>query len=988
MSISKDKIILEGFIKKKSPKAFLGRHAWQARYFVLWEHQLCYYKRKEDTDDESKCLGFLLVENMSGVIVMKDKSVGRFNVVLEGVDRQFELLADNDVEMKQWVDSIQAALKKYGKRPISLAPNMTPSGTTASEAKFWKPKIHQKILKERRQAISAETGSLKFDPQTLASRIYDKSDATRSLILRAIKKSLAFRIMDDKDLLETVSLMWQETYSQGDVVLYEHRPAHIFYVIVQGSFAALSSTISNSSNTSSSSMSTPPPPPPPPPPSSSSNNNSRTSSIVSSPMHGTVPNNNNSGIPAHNKSLSVNITAELDNYNSHPATPMSPDSTTSYTLPSGAKSGILAAGECFGELALLYDSVATHTVTALENSVCFAIDRAQYKRLIAAASQKRFISRVNFLKTTSLLSQLPETLIKQIAEALEERQYESGDVIIKQGEPGDAFYIVQSGEAEASRDGVVVHHYQHQGEYFGERALIKNEQRGATITALTPVSVLYLTRRDFVALMGRMEETLVHGVRKYSILNRELNDVPTHDVSAYMQDNHDGVSSSGANTGTIPPPPPPPPSNTTGNNMTDGLPPIPTMSALQSNNNNNTTVTNGGVPSLRTLRIHSNVTNNVSSDVNVSHNNGLNGIPTISSLSNDQSLPPTLPTFADIASQSEPTTITLPTTITTTPNESASLKLNDLRVVGTLGRGTFGHVQLVADKHEQTYALKAVNKAHVMKHNQIPHILNERAVMLELNHPFIVRLYTTMRDKNFLYFLLEPSLGGELFSLLRQNDRFDNDTSRFYAAIVISVFQYMHSKDILYRDLKPENLLMDSDGYIKVTDFGFAKKTKDRTYTFCGTPDYLAPEIVASAGHHTGADWWTVGILIYEMLAGFTPFYDDAGPTQMYSKILAGKLSFPHFVSPAAQNLIASLLQTKPTRRLGVLLGGADVIKKHSWFDGFDWNALHKREIKAPIHINIKDKYDLSNFDVYPDEDLEDDDYVLDPNNPDWDTVF
>ena len=313
--------------------------------------------------------------------------------------------------------------------------------------------------------------------------------------------------------------------------------------------------------------------------------------------------------------------------------------------------------------------------------------------------------------------------------------------------------------------------------------------------------------------------------------------------------------------------------------------------------------------------------------------------------------------------------------------------LADLRVVGTLGRGTFGHVQLVADKAENTYALKAVNKSHVVRHNQVPHILSERAVMVELDHPFIVRLHRTMHDKSYVYFLLEPALGGELFSLLRIADRFDNDTARFYAAIVVVVFQYLHNKDILYRDLKPENLLIDPQGYMKFTDFGFAKKTKDRSYTFCGTPEYLPPEIISGSGHFRGVDFWALGVLIYEMLVGYTPFYDDAGPTQMYSRILAGKVVFPPGISPAAQDVIRGLLQPKPTRRLGVLLGGAEVIKNHPWFKGFDWAALINKTLPAPIQVNVKDKYDISNFDTYDEENEEEEDLV-DPTNPDWDKVF
>ena len=158
---------------------------------------------------------------------------------------------------------------------------------------------------------------------------------------------------------------------------------------------------------------------------------------------------------------------------------------------------------------------------------------------------------------------------------------------------------------------------------------------------------------------------------------------------------------------------------------------------------------------------------------------------------------------------------------------------------------------------------------------QVDHVKTEKKILEELNHPFIVNLFGAFQDDKNLYLLLEYVIGGEFFSHLRKAGRFPNDTAKFYAAQITLVFEHLHSMMILYRDLKPENLLLDSDGNCKVTDFGFAKKVEYRTWTLCGTPEYLAPEIILSKGHGKAVDWWALGILMYEMLAGYPPFYDE-----------------------------------------------------------------------------------------------------------------
>jgi len=327
---------------------------------------------------------------------------------------------------------------------------------------------------------------------------------------------------------------------------------------------------------------------------------------------------------------------------------------------------------------------------------------------------------------------------------------------------------------------------------------------------------------------------------------------------------------------------------------------------------------------------------------------------------------------------------------------TTNLDFKDLTVIGTLGKGSFGHVQLVHDKTGKTYALKGVSKGMIVETGQQGHIMSEKDVMAQLKHPFLINLYQTFKDSDRLYFLLEPVLGGELFSFLRNQTLFTEETSRFYAANVLLAFEYMHSFDIVYRDLKPENLLIDEKGYIKITDFGFAKEiSSGRTWTLCGTPDYLAPEIVAGKGHGKGVDWWTLGILIYEMLASYPPFY-DRDTMKTYQKIMTGAIEWPEHFSRPATSIIKKLLYRRPTRRLGVVKGGAMLIKNHMWFNSFfasqdadgksGWDRLLNRELKAPMLPKIADSKDLSNFEDVDEEEEPHVDYEDDGSN--WDAKF
>lgn len=295
------------------------------------------------------------------------------------------------------------------------------------------------------------------------------------------------------------------------------------------------------------------------------------------------------------------------------------------------------------------------------------------------------------------------------------------------------------------------------------------------------------------------------------------------------------------------------------------------------------------------------------------------------------------------------------------------IALEDYTIKQTVGTGSFGRVKLVFHAKENKYfALKILKKIEIMKLKQVDHILSEISILNSIDHPFLVRMTGITQNERYLYIVLEYVQGGELFTYLRTVQSLRNEEAVFYAGQVCLMFEYLHSKSIVYRDLKPENLLIDSQGYLKLTDFGFAKVIEGRTYTLCGTPEYLAPEILLQKGHGKPVDWWCLGILIYEMLVGIDPFSDEE-PMAVYQNILKGKIKFPSNFSSDAKSLVKHLLVADLGKRYGNLKGGVNDIKEHRWFNAFDWKKLIDRQLKPPFVPKIKGEGDTSNYSQYPD---------------------
>ncbi|RZF33518.1 hypothetical protein LSTR_LSTR014207, partial [Laodelphax striatellus] len=244
--------------------------------------------------------------------------------------------------------------------------------------------------------------------------------------------------------------------------------------------------------------------------------------------------------------------------------------------------------------------------------------------------------------------------------------------------------------------------------------------------------------------------------------------------------------------------------------------------------------------------------------------------------------------------------------------EFREVRLSDLRVLATLGVGGFGRVELVQVAHDpsRSFALKQMKKSQIVETRQQQHIMSEKEIMGEANCDFIVKLFKTFKDRKYLYMLMESCLGGELWTILRDKGHFDDSTTRFYTACVVEAFDYLHSRNIIYRDLKPENLLLDVNGYVKLVDFGFAKKLMHgrKTWTFCGTPEYVAPEVILNRGHDISADYWSLGVLMFELLTG-TPPFTGADPMKTYNIILKGidAIEFPRNITRNATVLIKKL---------------------------------------------------------------------------------
>ena len=595
----------------------------------------------------------------------------------------------------------------------------------------------------------------------------------------------------------------------------------------------------------------------------------------------------------------------------------------------------LSEGAYFGEKALIKDEPRAASVIAEGYVVCFALSRQAFNDLLGPIEE---MLRYEEQRKVPILANLNEKQLFDLARTVVPVEFESGQVLFRQGDPGDSFYVVQEGLLsvtdssgnELARCG--------KGQCFGELALLRSEPRAATVTAVHPSRALACTKEVFDAQLGSLYE--IRNMWRYEALSK----VPL--LSGLSQQQR--LQLSGAFT----------------------------MREFKAGE----TVVNKGEPGDAFFVVEKG-TCAVYADENKEVNRLgpasyfgeralLRNEPraaTVRAATNSSLLRLDRDAFerllGDIKEALNKNTAAYDATLTTQKITTKDLKATDFQHVAVLGAGAFGRVSLVK-YNGRCYALKALAKGHVVQSGLTAHIKREKALQLEFVSPFLVSLVAAFQDDHSLYMVLELVQGGEFFAYLQGQERALSEAeARFYAGCVVLGLEYLHDRGVAWRDLKPENLLIDSAGYLKITDFGFAKRIPPgtRSYTLCGTPEYLAPELVTQSGHSRAVDWWAVGVLIYEMVAGFPPFNQD-DRVAMFRAICNSQFRMPEHFSPEIQDLIRSLLVKIPNRRLGCMQGGTAEVKRHSWFHGFDWEALAQRKIPAPFVPRVSSPEDASNF--------------------------
>ncbi|EAR88137.2 Serine/Threonine kinase domain protein (macronuclear) [Tetrahymena thermophila SB210] len=294
------------------------------------------------------------------------------------------------------------------------------------------------------------------------------------------------------------------------------------------------------------------------------------------------------------------------------------------------------------------------------------------------------------------------------------------------------------------------------------------------------------------------------------------------------------------------------------------------------------------------------------------------------------------------------------------------INLEHFEFIKCIGTGSFGKVYLVKKKQtEDLYAMKILRKDQIKNKTQLIQTKAERYILENVDSPFVVQLAYAFQSQTKLYIVMEFCQGGDIFGHMVKQPFFPENKIKFYAAEIFLALEKLHEQGIVYRDLKPENILVSATGHIKLTDFGLSKKLKSRdeiTYSFCGTAEYMAPEIISKQGHDVASDWWSFGAVLYEMLHGAPPFYEK-NKERMMDKLVNQDVVIKDKYSKECQSLLRGLLTRDKTKRLGNGPEGTQEIRNHPFFNNVDWDKFLRLEVQPPYIPKVSDKYDLRNID-------------------------
>lgn len=637
-------------------------------------------------------------------------------------------------------------------------------------------------------------------------------------------------------------------------------------------------------------------------------------------------------------------------------------------IKDGVKVAKLGPGKAFGELALINDINRTATVKACNVCIAWTLDRQTMRDVLANQETASRGNKIAFLKTVQMFVKLSDTTLGQIADVMKLVSYEQNDKIIKQGEVGDQFYIIQSGHALVTQGNKELARLS-PGNCFGELALISNEPRKATVTAIDSLNCYTIDKQTFTSVLGTLKDAetqstgitilrkvkLLEGLseKQLVIISRSLETKDYENGENIVNQGDEGdkfyMIASGAvsiyvnhaevarlNTGSY----------------------FGEM-ALMNDERRNATVTALGPVTCLTLNrsqfvkllgpLDDILKEEARRREEAAKSSGLFG-----------RLQRGL--FQKRSSEKK---------ISENPTTGVRFNLEEFSSVRILGTGRFGVVKLVQHNGSyKAYALKVLHKALLeeFKHEQA--VINEKNLLQSLDHPFIPAIYGTFQDINSLYILLELIPGGDMWSILydeAHHTQFSNPSkfggievnmAKFYFCNILCAISYLHSNDIIYRDLKPENLVMDRTGYLKLVDFGSAKSltSNSLTNTICGTPEYLAPEMLAARGHNRAVDFWAIGVFLYELLNRSTPF-EQNDTVGIYQKIIHSeetlKECFKQQFDPYAKSLILQLLSNTPGLRIGMLRNGVDDVWNHPFLADVIADDILCKSIPPPLRPDM-----------------------------------
>ncbi|CAG9327699.1 unnamed protein product [Blepharisma stoltei] len=703
---------------------------------------------------------------------------------------------------------------------------------------------------------------------------------------------------------------------------------------------------------------------------------------------------------------------------------------------------ILTVGDSFGELALLHDSLRSASVKTLERVTMWSLERNVFRKIVKIINDQNYEENLQFIETIPIFQTLTKLQIEALAYSLSSMTFKAGEKIVNEGDLGDLFYIIKDGSVYCLEEGREIK-IMAKGEFFGEQALIYNNERTASIVAIDNVKCVGIGREKLSKVLGNHLEHIIYqnsimialerssilrllkkdqllriadaihiskclpgeiiipkntrkGLFIFIVLNGSLIDengsiiakkfciIGDKEIRLSEQENinEDIISSNDLIIGTI--------SKQEFEDCIGGpLDQVLIMNEATSCLKRVNIFRCLSDDKLQLLVRELSVQEYFHQEIIVEQNSSGDSIFIIRSgtvdVFKDGVRTRSITLYDYFGERSvlfdEVRTATViangPVSCWVLSKESFlnvidamireqlvkrielqdnNISLSELAIVKLLGRGRFGIVHLVVHKdNKRLYMLKSINRKKIEEYHIQENLILERNILLQMDHPNVIKLVKTFKDIKRIYFLMEYVRGMDFFDVIRRMNEVTEQNSQFFVASLLTNLEYIHERSIVYRDLRPENIMIDEDGYTKLTNFGLAKILNGRTYSIVGAPHYIAPEVIVGKGYSYAVDIWSLGIILYELICGGVPFGDsEDDPYCIYEAVLQRNLTFPNFISnrTAEKAVIAQLLSEDPLARTG---GSIEKLKQHSWFNNFSWDDLMNRKLEVPFKPKVLD---------------------------------